>query len=290
MPSHSLTRRHFWTASRSRSCSCPRRWRRLATRRSAAGGLTSLTVPDGVRKLPSWVFSSCQSLASPRCPPIDLMIGMGAFHGCRSLTEITIPDSVQSIGEMAFANMARLQTIHVGAGNSAYQTVDGVLLTKAGDVLLAYPAARPGIRYDVPDGVTRIGERAFYGSGLMIVRFPQSLRTIADEAFKNSTRLIALDDFPAGTEGDRHARFQRQQYQRRVLRRHRGCVVPARQGRGIQVPARCAGPLSDVYGRPACGRPVHGRGRGQLVVPPASTSACWPGSCPAGRRHVPAAG
>ena len=162
-------------------------------------GLTSLTVPDGVRKLPSWVFSGCQSLASLSLPTDLTSIGMGAFHGCRSLTEITIPDSVQSIGEMAFANMARLQTIHVGAGNSAYQTVDGVLLTKAGDVLLAYPAARPGIRYDVPDGVTRIGERAFYGSGLMIVRFPQSLRTVADEAFKNSTRLIALD-FPAGTE------------------------------------------------------------------------------------------
>ena len=161
-------------------------------------GLTSLTVPDGVRKLPDWVFSGCQRLASLTLPTDLTSIGTGAFHGCRSLTEITIPDSVQSIGEMAFANMARLQTIHVGAGNSAYQTVDGVLLTKAGDVLLAYPAARPGIRYDVPDGVTRIGERAFYGSGLMIVRFPQSLRTVADEAFENSTRLIALD-FPAGT-------------------------------------------------------------------------------------------
>ena len=162
-------------------------------------GLTSLTVPDGVRELPDLVFSGCVSLTSLTLPAGLTSIGRGAFCSCRSLTEVTIPDSVQFIGETAFADMPCLQTIHVGADNSAYKTVDGVLLTKAGDVLLAYPTTRPGIRYDVPDGVTRIGELAFYGSGLMIVRFPQSLRTVGDEAFEDSTLLVALE-FPAGTE------------------------------------------------------------------------------------------
>ena len=162
-------------------------------------GLTSLTVPDGVRELPDLVFSGCVSLTSLTLPAGLTSIGRGAFCSCRSLTAVTIPDSVQFIGETAFADMPCLQTIHVGADNSAYKTVDGVLLTKAGDVLLAYPTTRPGIRYDVPDGVTRIGELAFYGSGLMIVRFPQSLRTVGDEAFEDSTLLVALE-FPAGTE------------------------------------------------------------------------------------------
>ena len=38
-------------------------------------------------------------------------IGDGAFRACRSLTSITIPDSVTSIGDYAFSNCSRLTSI-----------------------------------------------------------------------------------------------------------------------------------------------------------------------------------
>ena len=221
MPSHSLTRRHFWTASRSRSCSCPSALEALGDQAfGGCIGLTSLTVPDGVRKLPSWVFSSCQSLASLAAHRSDL-----DRHGCVSWlplahTEITIPDSVQSIGEMAFANMASPADHPCRRGATAPIRRSTACLTKAGDVLLAYPAARPGIRYDVPDGVTRIGEAG-------VLRQRPDDRPLPAEPAHDRRRSIEKQHAPHRARFSRRhgesarALSLRQQYQRRVLRRHR---------------------------------------------------------------------
>ena len=105
-------------------------------------------------------------------------VGIQSFHATEGYSDpdvvvrkVTLPDTVTYIADDAF-----------------YDSDDWSAKT--------HSALREIV---LPQSLKTIGERAFYGSGLMIVRFPQSLRTVADEAFKNSTRLIALD-FPAGTE------------------------------------------------------------------------------------------
>ena len=82
----------------------------------------------------------------------------------------------------AFEWALRLSDIRVGAGNPTYHTVDGVLMTKDGYELTAYPGKDTGIRYDVPDGVVEIAPSAFFGSGLVAVRCPDSLRKIGRTA------------------------------------------------------------------------------------------------------------
>ena len=161
--------------------------------------LTEITVPTGVHALPEAVFSGCSRLVNVNLPEGLTSIGPTAFQSCINLREISIPDSVQAIHGSAFEWALRLSDIRVGAGNPTYHTVDGVLMTKDGYELTAYPAGRPGIRYDVPDGIVEIAPSAFYGSGLVAVRCPDSLRKIGRTAFANNERLRYVQ-LPAGMQ------------------------------------------------------------------------------------------
>ncbi len=59
------------------------------------------------------VFGSCDSLTSITIPNSVTSIGEQAFYGCNTLTSITIPNSVTSIGELAFAVCPTLTSITI---------------------------------------------------------------------------------------------------------------------------------------------------------------------------------
>ena len=65
-------------------------------------GLTSVTIPDGITSIDGVAFYGCISLSNVTIPDSVTSIGYAAFSDCTSLTSITIPDSVTSIGEYAF--------------------------------------------------------------------------------------------------------------------------------------------------------------------------------------------
>lgn len=61
--------------------------------------------------------------------------------------------------------LSNLGWIEADAANPAYVTVDGVLYTADGTVLLAFPAAWTGT-FQVPEGVKSFAESAFDGTNL----------------------------------------------------------------------------------------------------------------------------
>jgi len=85
-------------------------------------------------------------------------IAPGAFANLKA-KRIVVPASITSLDYVSFK--PTLEEISVSADNTAYSSVDGVLLDKEGKNLLYVPAGRGGEEYAIPEGVTSIGDSAF---------------------------------------------------------------------------------------------------------------------------------
>ena len=84
----------------------------------------------------------------------------------------------------------------VDADNENFSVKDGVLFSKDGTVLLAYPNGKAGDSYDIPEGVEELGYECFFYSSLKEVTFPSTLEYVCSRAFGDS-----FDDFFAETDG-----------------------------------------------------------------------------------------
>lgn len=58
----------------------------------------------------------------------------------------------------------RVSIIFVDDENPNYQSIDGVLYSKDGKKIIRYAKAKKDTSFDIPDGVTEIGDFAFFGS------------------------------------------------------------------------------------------------------------------------------
>ena len=144
--------------------------------------LTSVTIPDGVKRIYRNAFLQCYKLASVNIPDGVTHIGEGAFSET-ALTTVTIPDSVYEFGAGAFSFCENLTEFAIAEDSEYYQLIDGVLLTNAGRTLVAYPCGKEGDTYTVPDGITKIGDGAFSGSDLKSVILPDGVSAIGAYAF-----------------------------------------------------------------------------------------------------------
>ncbi|MCQ2450256.1 MAG: leucine-rich repeat domain-containing protein, partial [Clostridia bacterium] len=117
-------------------------------------------------------------------------IGEVAFNGCTDLTSITIPNSVTDIGSGVFAFCEGLTSITVAPDNKVYRSAGNCLIKTASKTLVA------GCKNSVipTDGtVTTIGSSAFEGcTGLTSITIPNSVTTIGSYAFYDSYDLTSI--------------------------------------------------------------------------------------------------
>ena len=160
-------------------------------------GFTDLVIPAkvnyegvdyAVTAIADNVFNGIESITSVTLPNTLVTIGEGAFVDC-SLTSVTIPASVESIGEEAFGILS-LESINVDPDNSVYCDIDGVLCSKDKTELIFCPIAKQSDVYEVPNTITRIAENAFYSNeNITKIIIPNSVTEIGAKAMGFCTLL-----------------------------------------------------------------------------------------------------
>ena len=183
--------------------------------------LTSINMPDSETSIGLYAFSGCSSLeavyitdiaawcnisfgdtsANPlyythnlylngelvtelEIPDGVNSIGNLAFYNCSTLTSITIPDSVTSIGDYAFGNCSSLESVSIGENS---------LLESIGDYAFYNCGALENVTFGESSLLESIGERAFYNcSSLTSITISDSVTSIGSSAFDNCSSLEAV--------------------------------------------------------------------------------------------------
>lgn len=144
-----------------------------------------LVIPQMHNKLPvtriaDKAFKECRSITSVTIGNSVTSIGDEAFYRCLSLASVEIPDSVTSIGVGAFIYCYALTSVSIGnsvtsIANSTFQECSNL---------------RSII---IPDSVTWIGRSAFLRCySLVSITIPDSVTSIGQHAFDNCGSLTSI--------------------------------------------------------------------------------------------------
>jgi hypothetical protein len=158
-------------------------------------GVSTAVIPERIRGLPVTeigreAFRGCKSLTSVTIPNSVTAIGDGAFSGCKSLTSVTVPNSVTSIGNEAFWGCSSLASV----------TIPGSV-TSIGNY--AFRECSSLTNVTIPNSVTSIGVCAFEGcrglTGITVDKNNTAYTSVGGVLFnKNKTTLAA---YPGGKQG-----------------------------------------------------------------------------------------
>ena len=162
-------------------------WKRLLKAPESLSGKYSIR--KGVKVIGDVAFWGCKSLTNINIPNSVTTIGEQTFLGCESLVNINIPNSVTTIGDSAFAYCDSLTSINIP---NSVTTIGG----------FAFWGCESLVNINIPNSVTTIGEFAFLGcESLVNINIPNSVTTIEDRAF------CGCENLPSHIKSDIRQRF-----------------------------------------------------------------------------------
>lgn len=186
--------------------------------------LVSIDLPGSIRTIEGNTFMYCTSLEAITIPESVTRIDSGAFMYCENLKTVTMSKNVKGIYNYAFSDCPNLQDVYydgtkadrdavtVEEGNdplmnaawhykeaTSWKLEDGVLTISGEGAMENYAKAVKQPWYEkraqitsvvVEDGITEIGDFAFYGlTNLKEISIADSVTKIGDYALKNCSAL-----------------------------------------------------------------------------------------------------
>ena len=125
---------------------------------------SEIVLPNTLKRIGSQAFEACSEVIYFKIPDSVEIIDSFSFDGCYRMKAITLPEQLSEIGIGVFRNCEGLENIGISEGCENFSSVNGVLYSKDNKTLVSFPANNRNITtVDIPDGVTSIGDYAFYG-------------------------------------------------------------------------------------------------------------------------------
>ena len=154
--------------------------------------LKSVTITGG--NILYGAFYNCTSLTSVTIPDSVTSIGDYAFYRCSSLTSATIPDSVTSISAGAFSGCSSLKSVYItdieAWLNISFSDYASTPCYYGADLYLNGEKLTELV---IPDTVKSVKNYAFYDcTALTSVTIPDSVTSIGDYAFYNCYALTSI--------------------------------------------------------------------------------------------------
>jgi len=176
-----------------------------------AKNITTLCIGDGVSSIGERAFEDLFNLSSVNFGETAFIERL-AFSGCSSLTELSLPEGLMSVGDFAFAECSSLRSVSLpssiiffshsaldstpalekisSSSRSFPVTEDGALLN--GNTLLRFPENSPSSSLTTPDSVTTVAPSALRDcKNLVSVSLP-SVTSIGDAALSGCSSLRFL--------------------------------------------------------------------------------------------------
>lgn len=159
--------------------------------------VSDVVIPSEIEGLPVTAISVgafyLSTITSIEIPNTVTSIGEMAFLGCTSLKSVKLSTGVAKIDKNAFGSCSALREVQVAKDNPNFSSLDGVLYSKAQDTLVIYPAAKTDAAYTIPSGVTSVAMYAFSENPyLETLAIPNSLIKVGDSAFFNCKNLRSV--------------------------------------------------------------------------------------------------
>ncbi len=142
--------------------------------------INKVIVEEGITYIGDFAFYGCTYLDSVSLPSTLKSIGDLAFADC-PIETIDIPSGVTSIGQSAFNGCSNLTSITIPEGVKYIERQ-------------AFQKCSSLTSVTIPDGVIQIGMYAFVDcTGLQTVSIPSSIQNIGNDAFKGCTSLTTVN-------------------------------------------------------------------------------------------------
>ena len=149
--------------------------------------LTSITIPNSVTSIGQSAFSGCYGLTSITIPKNVTSIGQGAFSSNNNLISIKVESGNITYDSRNNCN-AIIETVNNELLCGCKNTVIPNSVTSIGD--LAFSGCSGLTSITIPNSVTSIGDMAFSGcSGLTSITIPNSVTSIGYGAFTACSKL-----------------------------------------------------------------------------------------------------
>lgn len=167
----------------------------------------SIILREGTVGIANYAFYGAKSLAGVKMPASVKVIGRSAFYECTALVRVELPLTLEVINDYTFYRCTSLKLTSLPPmlkyiGRSAFYKCSSTNLAMEGDT--------DSDTLIIPDGVTYIGDYAFYCTGyrekagisdeqeynnygIDRIIFPAGLEYIGDSAFYGSLSLVEID-------------------------------------------------------------------------------------------------